>query len=450
MTPENPALSVREKVGYGLGDTATNLVWRTLMVFLPIFYTDVFGISAASVGTLLLVCRYWDGITDFAMGLIADRTNTRWGKFRPWILWTALPFGILTILTFTTPDLSYNGKLIYAYLTYSGLVVVFTANNVPYSALTGVMSADPVQRTSLSSYRFVFAFLGGLITQGLNIYLVSFFGNGDEVVGYRYTMTLFAGLSVALFIVTFLSTRERVVLPKRQDTALKQDLADLVGNRPWIVLSFLGVFFVAMTTMRQGVTMFYFKYFVNDLNLAATFMVVGLVASMIGAGLTKKMTQHFGKKNVVNYCLILAVVGSGVLYFAGPEDITTIFVLSLATEFATGPIIALFFAMLADTADFSEWKNSRRATGLIFSAGTLSIKFGTGIAGALTGWLLTLFGYAANVPQSPETLEGIRLLISVFPALSALIAIVVFRFYRIDDNFMARIQNDLKNRKTQV
>ena len=440
-------LSIKEKVGYGLGDTAANLVWRTLMVFLPFFYTDVFGISAAAVGTLLLVCRFWDGITDFLMGLISDRTNTRWGKFRPWILWTAFPFGILTVLTFTTPDLSYTGKLIYAYITYSGLVIVYTANNVPYSALTGVMSSDPLERTSLSSYRFFFAFLGGLITQGLNIYLVSFFGKGDDVLGYKYTMTLFAVISIILFLITFLSTKERVKVPVKQDTSMKQDFQDLMKNKPWIIIFFVGFLFVTMSTLKMGAIMFYFKYYVANVGLAAWFMILGSLAAMLGAALTKKFTLLFGKKNTINYCFTLAMVTSGLLFFAKPDNIVIIFVLSLLTEFSAGPIITLFFAMLADTADYSEWKNKRRATGLVFSAGTLAIKLGSGIAGATTGWMLMLFGYTANIAQSAETLLGIRLLISVLPAITAILAIVIFRFYKIDEQLIGRIQQELKNRQ---
>ncbi len=440
-------ISVIEKVGYGLGDTAANLVWRTLMVFLPIFYTDVFGLSAAAVGTLLLVCRYWDGVSDFIMGVIADRTNTRWGKFRPWILWTAIPFGIVTVLTFTTPSLSQTGKLWYAYITYSLLILVYTANNIPYAALTGVISPDPQERTSLSSYRFVFAFLGGLITQGLNVYLVNLFGKGDQVKGFRITMTVFAFISVMLFIITFLTTKERVQPSQQHRNTIRQDARDLLHNRPWTVLFFLGVFFVAFATLKQGVTMYYFKYFIGDTQLAAWFMVAGLVAGMMGAGLTQKMTAKFGKNRVMNAALLLALVTSAGLYLPGPKNLIAIFVLSSITEFATGPIVVLFFAMLGDAADYSEWQSGRRATGLIFSAGTLSMKFGTGVAGALTGWLLNLFGYIPNAVQSETALQGIRLLISVIPAIAAILLIIVFRFYPLNELLLNRIQVELDQRR---
>ncbi len=447
LTDPNQKLSFREKVGYGLGDTATNLVWRTLMVFLPIFYTDVFGITAAAVGTLLLVVRILDGVTDFGMGLIADRTNTRWGKFRPWVLWMAVPFGVMTVLTFTTFDLSYAAKLIYAYVTYIGLILVFTASNVPYSALTGVLSGDPVERTSVSSYRFFFAFLGGVLVQGLNIYLVAFFGQGDDVEGYKYTMMFFAGLAVILFVITFLSTTERVQPPPRQRTSLKQDFKDLFTNRAWVVLFFIGVIFVTFTTLKQGVTLYYFKYFVGDVELAASFMVIGTATAMISAALTRRMSVWFGKRRLFTYSFLLGVVSSGLLYFAGPGDIAMIYLLGLLMEFCTGPIVALFFAMLGDAADYSEWNNHRRATGLVYSAGTLAIKFGGGIAGALTGWLLNVFGYQPNVEQTAQALEGIKLLISVVPAFVALLGIVTLRFYPIDDELLRRIQVELTHRK---
>ena len=443
MTLLSQKVPAGEKIAYGLGDTATNLVWRTLMVFLPIFYTDVFGLSAAAVGTLLLVCRYWDGITDFLMGLLADRTTTRWGKFRPWILWTALPFGVLTVLTFTAVDLSATGKLIYAYITYSTLIIAFTASNVPYSALTGVMTSDAGERTSISSYRFFFAFLGGLLTQGLNIPLVAAFGQGDEVKGYTLTMMLFASISVILFLVTFVGTKERVQPVLQKSPSIRLDIKDLFRNRPWVILFCTGLLFVTFTTLKQGVTMYYFKYFVGDTLLATAFMTSGLVAAMIGAAMTPWLSRKLGKQRLMSGSFSVAAVTSGLLYLAGPADFSLMFGLSMVTEFSTGPIVALFFAMLADTSDFSEWKTGRRATGLTFSAGTLSFKFGTGMAGAMTGWILTSVGYVANAAQTEGSLLGIRLLISLIPAVVALIAMGVFRLYTLDEALLERIGADL-------
>jgi glycoside/pentoside/hexuronide:cation symporter, GPH family len=448
MTERTHQVGTWEKIAYGLGDTATNLVWRTLMVFLPIFYTDVFGLSAAAVGTLLLVCRYWDGITDFIMGLIADRTTTRWGKFRPWVLWSTIPFGITTVLTFTAVDVAEPWKLVYAYVTYSALIVAFTANNVPYSALTGVLSADPVERTSISSYRFFFAFFGGLLTQGLNIPLVSYFGKGNDVIGYTYTMTLFAVVSMILLFITFASTRERVAPISVSPGSLRDDVRLLFRNRPWIVLFAIGLLFVTMTTLKQGVTMYYFKYYVGDASIAAVFMVVGLVAAMIGAAMTHRLTQWLGKRAVMQASFAVALISSALLYGAGRGDTTLMIVLSSVTEFATGPIVVLFFAMLGDAADFAEWKQNRRMTGLVYSAGTLSVKFGTGVAGALIGWLLTVFGYTANVAQTADTLAGIRLLISVFPALAAALAMLVFALYPLRERDMDAMSVELAQRRS--
>jgi len=353
----------------------------------------------------------------------------------------------MTVLTFTTPDLDYSSKLIYAYATYSGLILVYTANNIPYSALTGVISADPAERTSLSSYRFIFAFLGGIITQGFNIYLVAFFGAGNDIRGYQMTMTLFAALSVALFVITFLTTRERVQPAASENPSILEDSKDLIRNKAWLMLFGIGVLWVTFTTLKQGVTLFYFKYYLNDMSLAPPFMILGLLAAMAGAALTRPLTDRFGKKWSMIYCLVVALVSSALLFLAGPTDVALIFLLSSITELSTGPVITIFFAMLADAADYSEWKNNRRATGLVFSAGTLSMKFGTGVAGALTGWLLMLFGYAANVAQTAEALLGIRLLISVFPAVAALLLIIVVRFYPLDEERLREIEQDLLERR---
>ena len=450
MNHQHEKLPVREKIAYGLGDTAANLVWRTLMVFLPFFYTDVFGLSAAAVGTLLLVSRYGDGISDFIIGILADRGNTRWGKFRPWILFTAVPFGVLTVMTFTTPDLGPTGKLIYAYLTYNALLIVFTANNVPYSALTGVISHSPQERTILTSYRFFFAFFGAILVQGFNNKLVAYFGQGDDVAGYRATMMLFAVVAVILFIITFLGTKERVVAPKHEKLELKADLKDLLKNKPWMILFCVGLSFVTLTTLKQGITMYYFSYYIGNVSMAAVFMVVSTFAALIGAVLAGPLSVRLGKKRLMRYAFILAGVTSAALYVARPTDITLIFALSMLTELATGPIVVLFFAMLADAADYSEWKTYRRATGLVYSAGTLSLKFGTGVGGALTGWTLTLVGYTANVEQTPESLMGIRLLISVFPAAAALLGLVAFHFYPIDEEMLDSIKDTLKSRHAAV
>ena len=446
MPHTSQRIPIGERIAYGLGDTATNLVWRTLMVFLGFFYTDVFGLPAAAVGTLMLLSRFGDGLSDVFMGMVADRTQTRWGKFRPWILWMALPFGILTVLTFTTPDLGMTGKLVYAYITYNGLLLVFTASNIPYSAMTGVMSADSVQRTLLSSYRFVGAFLGALLTQGLNDVLVSRFGGGDPVVGYRYTMILFAVVAVVLFLITFAGTKERVTAPPREGIQIKDDFRDLFRNRAWLVLFGAGLSFVTLTTLKQGSTMYYFIYYMDAKSLAAAYMIVGTLGAMFGASLTGVLTSRWDARWVMKICFALAGLSCLAMYWVRGEDTVLIFALGFLMEMATGPIVTLFFAMLADAADFSEWKTHRRATGLVYSAGTLSMKFGSGVGGALIGWILASHGYVANAAQSAEALAGIRFLMSVGPTIAACAGFAIFSFYPITPALLLRIREALEAR----
>jgi glycoside/pentoside/hexuronide:cation symporter, GPH family len=489
---------VGEKIGYALGDTAANFVWRAVIVFLPFFLTDAAGIGPAAVGVLLLVCRIWDGATDLAMGAVADRTRTRWGKFRPWIIWTAIPFAALGVLTFTTPDLGPTGKLVYAYVTYSALIILYTMNNVPYNALMGVMSSSPTVRGTISSYRFVFAFLGGLLLQGLTPTLIFAIGSPEaaydravsgmqagglggtaeglyyhtfaaigaffnapffrslfgEGLGFPYSasMTLFGVVAVILFAITFVTTRERVVPVVDRVSRLRDDLADLVANRPWVILFLVGILFVTFTTLKNGVIMYYFTYYVGSVELAGLFMVVGLIGAMIGAALTGILVGYIGKRRLMIGAVAIGVVSSTLLYIPGPENVLSIFVLGTITEFSTGPMVALFFAMLADTADYSEWKTNRRATGLFYSAGTVAMKFGSGIGGALTGFLLAAFGYAAAAEgvaatQSDEAVFGIRLLISVIPAAVAGLMLIAFLFYHLDDARLSEIESDLTLRR---
>ncbi len=447
MSAPSAQIPARECVAYALGDTATNLVWRTLMVFLGFFYTDVFGLSAAAVGTLMLLSRFGDGLSDVVMGVVADRTNTRWGKFRPWILWTAIPFGVMTVLTFTTPDLSDTGKLIYAYLTYNGLIIMFTASNVPYSAMTGVMSPDPAERTRLSTYRFVGAFVGALLTQGFNAPLVSFFGQGDDTVGYKWTMVVFSIVAVICFLITFAMTRERVKPAPTEKLQLWRDLGDLFRNRAWFVLFIVGLSLITVNTLRQGSTMYYFTYFLESKALAGTYLVISTVGALIGAAFTAKLVARWGRKAVILGAFAIMCLGSVAMYFVGREGATMVFVLGFLIEAASGPIVTLFFAMLADAADFSEWKSGRRATGLVYSAGTLSFKFGSGIAGGMTGFVLASTGYVANVDQSMAALGGIRMLMSLLPALGCAVGIAAFMLYPISDRKLDEIRRELTEKR---
>ncbi|MBN2011872.1 MFS transporter [candidate division KSB1 bacterium] len=447
MSIDHHKISFKEKVGYGLGDTASNLYFQMFMNFLLFFYTDIFGISAAAAGTMLMLSRIWDAVNDPMMGVIADRTNTRWGKFRPYLIWISAPIAIVGVLTFVTPDLSPTGKLVYAYITYTLMMMAYTAINIPYSALMGVLSPDTQQRTSVSTYRFVLAFIGAFIVQGLTLPMVNYFGGGNQAVGFPMAMAVYGILAGILFYITFVTTRERVQPPADQQTSLKHDLSDLVKNRPWMTLLVMGIFSLGYIIIRSGTIMYYFKYYIGNQNLASLFMVTGTVAVIAGVACTQFLAKRFGKKKVYISVMGISTLLSMVFYFIPGDQIVLIFVLNILIVGIMAPNSPLLWAMYADTADYSEWKNGRRATGLVFSAATFSQKMGIAIGGGLAGWLLAMFGFVANVEQSADTLNGIRLMMSFIPAAGSLIATIAAFFYELDDNTMKSIEAELCARK---
>ncbi|MEZ4386462.1 MAG: MFS transporter [Candidatus Krumholzibacteriia bacterium] len=442
-------LSVREKIGYGLGDTASNLYFQMFINFLLFFYTDVFGIPAAAAGTMLMISRFWDALNDPMMGVIADRTSTRWGKFRPYLVWISIPIGVIGVATFYTPDLSVGGKIVYAYVTYTLMMMAYTAINIPYSALMGVLSPDSLERTSVSTYRFVLAFIGAFVVQGLTLPLVRLFGGGNQAVGFPLAMAVFAVVAAILFYVTFATTRERVQPPTGQRTSLRDDLRDLAGNRPWLVLLVMSVSSLAYAIIRSGSIMYYFKYYVGNEGQAALFMVTGTVAVIVGVACTQVLSRRFGKKRLYIAVMGLSSVLTCLFYLVPREQIVLIFALNIVTMLIMAPQAPLIWAMYADTADYSEWKNERRATGLVFSAATFAQKFGIALGGGAAGWLLALFGFVANAEQSPETLRGIRLMMSVIPGVAAAVAAAAALWYGLDDVTMKGIERDLAARKSR-
>lgn len=443
-------LSIKEKVGYGLGDTASNLYFQIFVNFLLFFYTDIFGIPAAAVGTMFMISRFWDAVNDPIMGIIADRTHSKWGKFRPYLIWVSVPLAIIGVLTFVTPDLSVTGKIIYAYITYTLIMMAYTAINIPYSALMGVLSPNTQERTSVSTFRFVLAFVGAFIVQGLTLPMVNFFGGGNQALGFPITMGVFGILAGIMFYITFATTKERVQPPTSQNTSLKHDLHDLTQNRPWMILLVMSIFSLGYTIIRSGSILYYFKYYVGSEALASLFMVLGTVAVIAGVATTQVLANKFGKKPFYITVMALSSILTMVFYFIPKEHIVLVFVMHILISLVMAPQAPLLWAMYADTADYSEWKNNRRATGLVFSAATFAQKFGIALGGGVAGWLLALFGFIANTPQSPETLNGIRLMMSFIPAVGSMIAAIAAIFYELDEKTMARIESDLLARKGEV
>ncbi|NQT24115.1 MFS transporter [candidate division KSB1 bacterium] len=447
MNNTSGKLSFKEKVGYGLGDTASNLYWQMFVNFLLFFYTDIFGISAAAAGTMLMVSRFWDAINDPMMGIIADRTQSKWGRFRPYLIWISGPLAVVGVLAFITPDLSVTGKIIYAYITYTLIMMAYTAINIPYSALMGVLTPSTKERTSVATYRFVLAFVGAFIVQGLTLPLVRLFGGGNQALGFPLTMGAFGVLAGILFYITFATTKERVQPPASQKTSLKKDLNDLIHNRPWMVLLVMGIFTLGYIVVRSGSILYYFKYYIGNELQSALFMVLGTIAVIAGVACTQFFSKMLGKKKLYLIVMTLTSLLTILFYFVPKDQIILVFAVHILISFVMAPQAPLLWAMYADTADYSEWKNERRATGLVFSAATFAQKFGLAIGGGLAGFLLAGFGFKANVEQTPEALKGILLMMSLIPAVGSIVAMVAAIFYKLDDKTMEKIENELKERK---
>ena len=456
-------ITIKEKIGYGFGDFASSMFWKIFSVYLLYYYTDIFGIPAAIVGTMFLVTRIWDTALDPVIGIIADRTETKWGKFRPYLLWVAVPFGIVGILTFTAPELSMSGKLIYAYVTYTLMMMVYSAINVPYASLMGVMTSNLKDRTTLSTFRFIFAFAGSILVLATAEPLVSLLSQTSAGIdlkrGWQLTMVIYAVIAVVFFYFTFSWTKERVKPPKEQKTSLKEDLKNLATNKPWFILLGAGVSTLIFNSLRDGSAIYYFKYFFKSqeafqmplfnvaINYSTLYLVLGQAANIVGVVLAKPISDKIGKKNTFLYFMILASILSCIFFTFKEDDLVLIFTFQFLISVCAGSIFPLLWSMYADIADYSEWKTGRRATGLIFSSSSMSQKLGWTLGGALTGWMLALYGFEANVAQTVETQTGIRLMLSFIPAAGAMLSAIFIVFYKLSDTFMIQVTDELSDRR---
>ena len=481
-----PTLETSEKIGYALGDLAANLIFQTLLTFLAFFYTDVYQISPNAAASIIFVGGLVGACFNPLMGIIADRTNTRWGKFRPWILWTSVPFGLVAILAFSTPDLGELGKYIYALLTYILLMLVYSANNLPYSALSGVLTGSMADRNSLSSYRFVAVLIAQLVIQVLLLPLVLILGGGDKVAGFQTVMMFFAVAGTICFLITFFTTRERIVPTQSQRSSIRQDVADLMRNRPWVVMLVLTILVFITLSLKGGMYIFYFRNFLEEAALAAflndvgflsfinglnsvltnmgltqfhwpedaatsgfsLFNAVGIILMIVGIGFSKPLADRFGKRDVFGAALLLAALFRLTYYWIGPSSIGMVFGAQILYGFFYGITIPLLWAMIADVADYSEWKNNRRATALLFSAMIFGLKAGLSIGGALVAALLSAYGYdAALAVQSGQVADGVRLTVSVYAAIPFLLAVCCLAAYDIRKNTELQIERELGERR---
>jgi GPH family glycoside/pentoside/hexuronide:cation symporter len=453
MPNEQQRLTVAEKFAYGVGDSAANFVFQTQITFLMFFYTDVFGISATAAGTIVLVSRILDAFTDPIVGALADRTNTRWGKYRPWIVWTAVPLAISLVLCYTTPTLSASGKIIWAIATYNLLMVIYAANNIPYCALSGVMTADSLDRTSLSSWRFVCAMATAFVVNTFTVSLVGHFGKGDPKIGYPLTMALWGALAVVFFAFTFAYTKERVPFNSKQRSSVWQDLADLRRNGPWVTLFSLAVLIHMQLAMRGGAMLYYFNYYLRTNNVFnwidnfGLFAGVGLVFTIVGVILAKPLVTRLGKAVAFRTCLFLSSLLMAAFVFLPPDSFYLLFALQILLQLTFGPTIPILWSMMADVADYSEWMTGRRSTALAFASIIFGLKFGLGVGSWLNGQLLGQFHYSPTTALSAASKFGIVSMISIFPALALMIGVGALGRYRLDDKLMKQIEDGLSARR---
>ena len=448
-------LTFKEKVGYGLGDMASNFYMGFFGLFLLYYYTDVFGISPAAAATMLLVTKIVDAVSDPAMGLIADRTDSRWGKYRPYLLFVAVPYALLGYLLFLGPDLSDIGKLIYAYVTYTLVMLAYTAINVPYSALLAVISPVAEERTKATQFRFVFASLGTLCVGAFATPLVSWFGGEDEVLGFRLTIILFAVLSVMIFWITFASTRERVQA-KHHKSSIGEDFSALIKNISWVVLVATGILVVVGLIARFASIVFYLKYYMQD-DGASIFLIFdktalltscGLIGQLIGALMTPMLAARFEKHHLVLGMNLLHAALLGLCFTIPPDQFALIVIVHSLGIFTFGVIITLLFSMYTDCAEYGEWRTGKNTAGLTVSASMFSLKFGSAVGGALPGFMLAWFGFVANEVQTDSAITGIRLMFNVLPAIFFVAAGLLMFFYRIDRATLTRLEAELHERRS--
>ena len=437
-----------EKLSYGSGDFGFNLYWTTVGAYLLIFYTDSFGLDPRAAGTMLLATRILDAFVDPAVGAMADRTKSPWGRFRPWLIFGAIPLAAAGILTFTTPDLDSTQKLIYAYVTFSFMMIAYSAANIPYGALSGVLTSDGQTRTQINSIRFVGGFLGGIVVTYAAPHLVKMFGHGNDVLGWQLTMGLFGCVTLLLVWNLFRVARERVQPVSDTPSSPLRDISDLSNNRPWMVLFGLSLLVMITITTRLGASAYYVKYTMNRPDLAQWFTPIYLTSLAVGALITPLLTRFIDKTRLMVVLMILVGLLCGLFYFVPPDQMPLIFALHILIGLCLGPKSPLTFAMYADTADYNEYRTGRRATAMTFSAASFAQKLGGAMASAVIGWVLASMGYKANVVQSGASQTGILLLMSVVPGVLALSAAVLMLLYNLNDKRLKDIQTELAARKT--
>lgn len=471
------SLSTGEKIGYSLGDLAANLVFQTLITYLAYFYTDIYGLDTNDASAIMLTVGLIAAfVFNPIVGALADRTTSRWGKFRPWILFTAIPLGVIALLAFSTPDFSYKWKVIYAAVTYTLLLLLYAGNNLPYAALSGVITGDMKERNSLSAYRFVAVMFAQFFVQVFMLPIIEYAGGGDKAIGIEKVMTWLAIIGTAMLIITFVTTRERVVPKPEQKSSLGEDLKDLAGNKPWIIMLTLTLLVFITLAMKGGSYVYYFKNYVDKERLTAfitpilnglsgigvnffgedpisagfgLFNAGGIIFMIVGITLSKRLADKYGKRDVFGIALFISTLFILSFYFFGASSVEFMFASQILHGFSYGITIPVLWAMIADVADYSEWRNNRRATAIIFSAMMVGLKAGLSIGSALLTWILGLYQYVPNSDdsQSESAILGIKLLVSIYPSIPFVLGAGLLFFYEINKKMETTIEAELKERR---
>lgn len=483
MIKSSSKVSLFEKIGYSLGDLAANLVFQTLITYLAYFYTDIYGLNNKDASIVMLVVGLTAAfVFNPIIGVLADRTRSRWGKFRPWILFTAIPLGVIAILAFSTPDFSYKGKLIYAAVTYTFLLLLYASSNLPYSALSGVLTGDMGERNSISSYRFVAVMFAQFFVQVFMLSIVKYAGNGNEAAGIETVMTWLAVIGTIMLLITFFTTRERIIPAPEQKSSLKDDLSDISKNRPWLIMLSITILLFITLAMKGGSYVYYFNNYVDkealtkfigpvltvlsDLGINffgsdpvsagfGLFNAGGIIFMIVGISISKKLADKYGKRDIFKYWLFISTIFILIFIFFKPDQPLLMFGSQILHGFSYGVTIPILWAMIADVADYSEWKTTRRATAIIFSAMMVGLKAGLSIGGALVAWILSLYGYIPKESVAkgqtviqPETVaDGAKMLVSIYPSIPFLIAVGLLFFYVIDKKMEVKIESELKARR---
>lgn len=489
MNQDSQVLSVKEKIGYSLGDLAANLVFQTLVTYLAFFYTDIYGLETIDASAIILVVGL---VAAFGfnpiIGTLSDRTNSRWGKFRPWILFSSVPLGLIALLAFSTPDFEYKGKVIYAAVTYTLLLLLYAANNLPYSALSGVITGDMGDRNSLSSYRFVAVMFAQFFVQVFMLPIIETAGGGDKAQGIEIVMTWLAIIGTVMLLITFFTTKERIIPKPEQKSSVREDLADLIKSRPWLIMLTLTTLLFITLAMKGGSYVYYFKNYVNKERLTnfispildflseigvnffgadpisagfGLFNAGGIIFMIFGIGLSKKLADKYGKRDVFNLFLFISTLFILVFYFFDTSSVELMFAAQIGHGFFYGITIPILWAMIADVADYSEWKNNRRATAIIFSAMMVGLKGGLTIGSSLLTSIIGAYGYITKeaaeasgiaqelITQPESAIEGTRMLVSIYPSIPFLIGCGLLFFYEINKNMEIQIEAELKQRRIQ-